>query len=74
MSVYGDFLLSVDTTAHEVTRAFGSDHVAGQGRGDMTDRTRPGEALRYLASLRGGQPAWRRPNGVGERERIRSVW
>jgi HD-GYP domain-containing protein (c-di-GMP phosphodiesterase class II) len=51
-------------TAHEFTEAFGSDHVAGQGRGDMTDLTRPGEALAYLVSLSGGLPAWRRPMAI----------
>jgi hypothetical protein len=47
--------------SHEYTAALGGDQVVGQGRGDMTDPTRPGEALAFLASLSSGLPAWRRP-------------
>jgi HD-GYP domain-containing protein (c-di-GMP phosphodiesterase class II) len=47
--------------SHEYTEAIGGDQVVGRGRGDMTDPTRPAEALAFLASLSSGIPAWRRP-------------
>jgi HD-GYP domain-containing protein (c-di-GMP phosphodiesterase class II)/DNA-binding CsgD family transcriptional regulator len=38
-------------TSHEAARAFGGDDVAVRSRGDLTDPTRPVEALRFLAGL-----------------------
>ncbi len=38
-------------TSHELAAAFGGDDVAVRARGDLTDTARPGEAIRFLASL-----------------------
>jgi len=60
---YMTLLRFVGCTApsHEYTEVMGGDHVVGRGRGDMTDMTRPGEALAFLASLTSELPAWQRP-------------
>jgi HD-GYP domain-containing protein (c-di-GMP phosphodiesterase class II) len=60
---YMTMLRFVGCTApsHEYTAAIGGDHVAGRGQADMSDMTNPREALAFLASFSGGQPAWRRP-------------
>jgi HD-GYP domain-containing protein (c-di-GMP phosphodiesterase class II) len=60
---YMTLLRFVGCTApsHEYTEAIGGDQAVGRGRGDMTDPTRPAEALAFLASLSSSLPAWRRP-------------
>jgi HD-GYP domain-containing protein (c-di-GMP phosphodiesterase class II) len=60
---YMTLLRFVGCTApsHEYTAALGGDQVTGRGRGDMSDMTKPREALAFLASFSSGLPAWRRP-------------
>lgn len=60
---YMTLLRFVGCTApsHEYASAFGGDHVAGQGRGDMADLSNPREAMAFLASFSENLPAWRRP-------------
>lgn len=41
-------------TSHESARAFGGDDIAVRSRGDLTDATRPLEALRLGRTVRSG--------------------
>jgi HD-GYP domain-containing protein (c-di-GMP phosphodiesterase class II) len=60
---YMTLLRFVGCTApsHEYTAALGGDHVVSRGQGDMSDMTKVGEALAFLATFSSGLPAWRRP-------------
>src|SRR6202158_3902984 len=60
---YMTLLRFVGCTApsHEYSVALGADQVVGRGQGDMSDMTRPREALAFLATFSSGLPAWRRP-------------
>jgi HD-GYP domain-containing protein (c-di-GMP phosphodiesterase class II) len=57
-------------TSHEAAAALGGDDIAVRSRGDLTDATRPGEALRFLAGLGRGRERLRVLASVPQARRL----